>query len=226
MNHTQLRQQASLQSRGESSNKIHEAIIDTIKELKGGTSKSVADIGCGTGVLLRKLYLELKSSKFFGLDLTNFIKPIPDWLTFQKCDLNAHFGNSNHKFDLVISSEVIEHLENPRHFIRELAALTNPNGYIILSTPNPESYRSILSFLLRSYHIAFGPRNYPAHITALTLYDIQNIISENNSLKLVSHCFIKNGIIPKTKFHWHSLFPFLTGKRFSDNYVVTIQRIT
>jgi SAM-dependent methyltransferase len=50
-------------------------------------------------------------------------------------------------FGLVVSTETIEHLENPFHFIRELSRVTKPNGVIIITTPNVHSIRSRLKYL-------------------------------------------------------------------------------
>jgi 2-polyprenyl-3-methyl-5-hydroxy-6-metoxy-1,4-benzoquinol methylase len=38
--------------------------------------------------------------------------------------------------DVVASVETIEHLENPRAFMRQLARVVKPGGVVIVSTPN------------------------------------------------------------------------------------------
>ena len=46
------------------------------------------------------------------------------------------------KYDLIIAIELIEHIENPFHFVREIAKSLNPNGQAILTSPNILSIRS------------------------------------------------------------------------------------
>lgn len=41
-----------------------------------------------------------------------------------------------HPFDLVVVTEIIEHVAHPDEFLRTAASLTRPGGYVLLSTPN------------------------------------------------------------------------------------------
>ncbi|MBI3568264.1 MAG: methyltransferase domain-containing protein [Gemmatimonadetes bacterium] len=39
-------------------------------------------------------------------------------------------------FDLVVITEIIEHVAHPDEFLRQVSRLTRPGGYVLLSTPN------------------------------------------------------------------------------------------
>jgi SAM-dependent methyltransferase len=52
-------------------------------------------------------------------------------------------------FDTVISGELIEHLENPYQFLRDVRGLIRPNGRFILSTPNPAGFPVFIVELFR-----------------------------------------------------------------------------
>jgi len=41
------------------------------------------------------------------------------------------------QFDTIVAGEIIEHLENPGQFLRNMARHLKPGGVLILSTPNP-----------------------------------------------------------------------------------------
>ncbi len=218
----QQRQQAALQSQGESLDIIRHSIIQIILQLDQPPQK-VLDVGCGTGKLLQMLQETFPTAQLSGCDIHNFLPAHLQKIAFFQQDLNLDFSSRNH-FDLIISSEVIEHLENPRHFLRNLATITNEKGHIILTTPNIESITSLISFTFRGYFSAFGPRNYPAHITPLCAFALQNIIQEVENLTLQQIYYIPHGRIPATNKTWQQFLPFLRGKRFSDNYLVVIQK--
>jgi 2-polyprenyl-3-methyl-5-hydroxy-6-metoxy-1,4-benzoquinol methylase len=215
-----FRQQASLESAGSSS----DAILDNfIKEISKNITDQVSliDIGCGQGTLLQKVNQICPNASLNGADFTNF-KNSP--FNFIQHDCNQNFTDSFSSYDIVVASEVIEHLENPRHFLRELSRITKTGGHILLSTPNPESLTSLISFALRGYHSAFGGKSYPAHITAVAPYDLKNMVNEISDLELTEIKFIQNGRMPGLSLHWRQIFPFLKGKRFSDNYMAVISK--
>ncbi len=57
--------------------------------------------------------------------------------------------------DVVGAVEIIEHLENPRAFIRELLRLTKPGKLVIVITANQLSLLSKLTLILKSQFNAF-----------------------------------------------------------------------
>lgn len=216
-----FRKKASLESAGSSSDKILDSFIEKISRYMSG-EMSLIDIGCGQGSLLRKVHNLFPKASLTGVDYTNF----EDYsFPFFQHDCNKDFSSNFSEYDIVLASEVIEHLENPRHFLRQLTKITRSGGYIIISTPNLESITSLISFIIRGYHSAFGGRSYPAHITPVGVHDLTNIINEINGLNLLEIEFVANGRMPGISILWQNIIPFLIGKRFSDNYVVVIKKI-
>ncbi|MGB0453574.1 MAG: class I SAM-dependent methyltransferase [Bacteriovoracaceae bacterium] len=224
----QKRLDAALQSKGASGDSIHNAVLDSVSKLyQNNSDLSLLDMGCGSGKLLQSMGKRFSGLKLFGADLVDYNENEKNY-EFLGLDFNDEEALkeviANNQFDVVTSVEVIEHLENPRQYMRLLSSFLKPGGTLIVTTPNPESYTSILSFFMRGYHSAFGPKDYPAHITVVSSYEMNNMVSEIDGINVQGTYFIPNGRIPKLSFKWHSLFPFLRGKRFSDNYLALIQK--
>ncbi len=71
-------------------------------------------------------------------------------------DLNQNFTDLG-KFDCVIALEIIEHLENPFSFLRNIRECLLDDGFLLLSTPNVENFYSRAHFFLFSTLDYFGP---------------------------------------------------------------------
>ena len=138
-------------------------------------------------------------------------------------DLNEALPYSDATFDAVISLEVIEHLENPRHFVREIARILKVNGRCLITTPNQISLSSKLYLLLRDQFQYFQDNCYPAHITALLPVDLQRISAEAG-LAVKTIAYTDDGFILGIHKRWQ-VIPFLTGKWFSDNVGVVMEKV-
>lgn len=99
----------------------------------------VADIGCGNGWILAALRQRSRVALvLYGLEpsaagAANAKDVVPD-ATIWHGTLES--VSVDRQFDLVICSEVIEHVEDQNEFIARLARLTKPAGTLILTTPN------------------------------------------------------------------------------------------
>ena len=213
------------QAAGGSDDNIYKGVVNILTGIIDLNRKlTLADIGCGKGEFLsvvNKLYTNIK---LLGCDLYDYSKSIPKEASWYQMNLDEDNTDKIGQHDIVTAIEVIEHLENPRSFIKLYSQNIKPGGYLILTTPNIESITSIFSFIFRGYHSAFGPKSYPAHITPIAAYDLNNMIKETEGLNLVSHYYIPNGRIPGLGLKWHKILPFLSGKRFSDNYITIIKK--
>lgn len=123
----------------------------------------VLDVGCGNGYLAN-CFQSAGASKVVGIDLSESgirqaRKAYPG-IRFEICsatdDLLQKLGES--PFDIVVSTEVIEHLYSPREFIRSCYNALTANGKFICSTP----YHGYLKYVVLSL---LGKMD--SHLTAL-----------------------------------------------------------
>lgn len=125
--------------------------------------QSVLDAGCGEGLLLGRMKKYIKGKKVFGIDI--------DPLQIKMAKKNIPFGNftvadiykmpfKKQQFDLVLCTEVLEHIDKPNLALGELSRVTKK--YCILSVPNEPIWR-ILNLLRGAYIRDFG--NTEGHIS-------------------------------------------------------------
>jgi 2-polyprenyl-3-methyl-5-hydroxy-6-metoxy-1,4-benzoquinol methylase len=119
-------------------------------------------------------------------------------LQTKKCDLNRPWPVEDESFDWIFGLEVVEHLENPRFFFRQIKRLLRYNGHSLITTPNNLSLFSRLNFFLNGEHRYFQDSCYPAHITPLTPSRVKRICDECG-LKVLDVLFSSHCVVPKVE---------------------------
>lgn len=136
-----------------------------------------ADIGAGQGFSSRWLWDKVPAGCL--VDHAVQLHELPAHIQYLTGDLNLSWPLPDASTDLLISLEVIEHLENPRHFFREMQRVMTPGGYAFVSTPHNLNLVARLLFLFRGQHRHFQDYSYPAHITPLLPVDFRRLATEN-----------------------------------------------
>lgn len=127
-------------------NGIYNTIVKAVKKyLPAGTS--ILDFGCGRGEIMKKL--AESGYQIWGCDVDlECVRLSRQYgevtLLGEGNDLSQSFDR---KFDCVIASHVLEHLENPKAALSQLASLSK--SYLIVSVPNPYYSPNILKALFR-----------------------------------------------------------------------------
>ena len=187
-------------------------------------SGSVLDFGAGTGTLTRLLVDSGRFASVAAADLMAQPAGFDDvqWI---RGDLNNSLPVPDASFDSVIAAEVIEHLENPRAMARELFRILKLAGTAIVSTPNNESWRALISLLRRGHYVEFCNGSYPAHITALVRKDLERAFAEAG-FEQIQFRFTNHGGVPgMPTTSWQKLSGgALRGMRFSDNVIAICRK--
>ena len=118
--------------------------------------KRVLDVGCGTGAnLTAPLAQRFPETSFVGIDsdpasiaYANRENPASNAEYF----VEASFGDTE-TFDLVIASEVIEHVEHPDAFLHALRRHLAPGGKLVLTLPNGLGPFELVSFAETVMHL-------------------------------------------------------------------------
>lgn len=129
-------------------------VVNSFKEelsTEKTTEWQVLDLGCGDGyhLMLLSSLEEIRDTKvhFHGIDIspTNIMlaKQVAQDLgleniTFEIGDIE-NMGFLHSKFDIIINTDVIEHLVAPKEFVQSLFRAVKPGGLTIITTPNSDN---------------------------------------------------------------------------------------
>lgn len=182
---------------------------------------SVVDIGCGVATKLAMLKNKNPNIKITGIDQESAIEyclanyDFGHWIVddFENPSPAKHIKETP---DLIICSDVIEHLMNPNKLINYILALASPSTKIIISTPARE--------LLRDKSCITSPN--PYHIREWSSEEFLQYLSHNGlsivdrtiqlPIKLSLNSFIFPEIIKR----------LLIGKPVKYNHVVLTRKIS
>jgi 2-polyprenyl-3-methyl-5-hydroxy-6-metoxy-1,4-benzoquinol methylase len=222
---------------------LYDQRLDTAKATKGTSSStiyrllmemahatiardaSILEFGAGTGSLLKML----RAAGYHGRLTAADILPRPEDLDQEtrwiESDLNEPLTLPGSSFDAIISTEVIEHLENPRAVFREFGRLARPGAVVLLTTPNQESVRSLLSLAVRGHFVDFLDSSYPLHITPLLRKDLSRLCAENG-FEAPAFRYTTKGSLPLVpRVTWQQVSgAMLSGRLFSDTVAMIARR--
>jgi 2-polyprenyl-3-methyl-5-hydroxy-6-metoxy-1,4-benzoquinol methylase len=207
------------QSLGASDDAIYAAAADALR--RRGARGRIVDVGCGAGRL--RTFLRDTIDSYAGVDAIRH-EGLPNGIAFMRADLNRDpIPVPPDSADVAIAIETIEHLENPRAFVRELVRITKPGGWILVTTPNQRSLVSLGALLLKGHFSAFGTRNYPAHQTALLDTDLSRIAAENG-LSDAAIEFTGVGRMPLSSARFPRVLSRLFRRAMSDNVLLVARK--
>lgn len=155
--------------------------------------KKIIELGAGEGYLSRLVAQKFPSSQFLSTDINkteykarkNNLKQLKN-VSLKIIDAKK-IDYPNNTFDLVICSEVLEHIPNPTKALKEIHRISSK--YALLSVPNEPIFH-LLNLLRGKYLKTLG--NYPEHV---------NHWSKNSFIKFVIKSRFKVKEI-KTPFPW------------------------
>lgn len=135
----------------------------TEQSLKPLDGLSVLDVGCGGGILSEPLCR--MGGTVTGIDVTEKLIQVAKLhaqqggLTIDYRHTSAeNLAHDGEQFDVVICSEVIEHVPDPQHLISTLSKLVKPDGVLFISTIN-RTYKSYaLAIVGAEYVLRWLPR--------------------------------------------------------------------
>ncbi len=176
--------------------------VDIIEKMIINNTK-VLDVGSYPFAMMKSLFK--KGIDIYGVDKQYSNRKLVDRIF--NCDIQKEkFPFKDNTFDIVILSEVIEHLgENPIFCIREIRRVLKENGILILSTDNNHRFDSYIKFLFYMktgyyYNIRKIYENgFMGHIKEYSFKEIEEVFINEGFEKLLGK-YISFEIVKNKKF--------------------------
>ncbi len=118
-----------------------------LSDLKSAITGTILDVGCGVGSLA--LYLSQLADQVTGIDISTRAIKIARQAALANQKSNTLFlvkkmTVQKNNYDLIIATEVIEHIASDQKFVQDIYSSLKKGGYFLLSTPSVNSwmYRS------------------------------------------------------------------------------------
>ena len=157
---------------------LHEYVVDKLTHFVP-TGRTILDLGAGSGALSLR-FLDL-GYEVTAADIGEENFRLHGKIPFVKANFDRHYSeNIQGNFDCIAAIEVIEHIRNPRLFLREASYLLKTGGVFVLSTPNLCNPVSKALFVRDGTHWWFSDQNYETdgHITPISTWQLRKIYSE------------------------------------------------
>lgn len=170
----------------------------SLKELQPGC---VLDLGCGDGGLL------FESGRSIAMHLGVESDPILVGLCHEAglnvvcCDVEKF--HTFDRFDNIVLSDVLEHLECPRYLLERIKYNLTPNGVVLVYTPNVDCVFNHLYSWICGRPYAWRNPEHKQYFNPTTL----RCLVESLGFKVVGVEYI--GKIPYLDVYFHSPFAFL-----------------
>ncbi len=148
---------------------LAKTVRNILEQRKANEAMIVVDLGCGPGTNLFDVYdasADMQYVSWFGLDLNQREAAMgaarSTFRSKQRQKDTIHFMSgdifklpfADNSIDILISSEVVEHLPDPLPALQEMQRVLKVDGYAMLTTPNPRNLPEMFGYFLDK--ITFG----------------------------------------------------------------------
>jgi len=139
--------------------------------------EQLLDVGCGTGLLLKRLAKRYPNCELFGVELTPNMFSIAQQ-RLKDSAVKLFFGEAERlpflkeRFDVVVCSSVLHYVDDPQAALQEMFRVLKSHGHLVLLDWN----RDTLAAKLRE-HFYFR-QFFKSHVKTYTLLELKDMLQK------------------------------------------------
>jgi 2-polyprenyl-3-methyl-5-hydroxy-6-metoxy-1,4-benzoquinol methylase len=165
---------------------LHDFVGTRVLSRYASSHVRAADLGSGPGAMAERLQSMGCEVVAVDRDSVGFTLSLPHIsLDFNQPDFASQLGLK--QFKLVTAIEVIEHVESPIGFLRNISRLLAPGGVAVLTTPNVDSLPARAKFLIAGRIRTMDAYSEPTHISPIFVDLLQRQFLPLSGLLLREH---------------------------------------
>jgi len=145
---------------------LHEFVFEQVLRRYAHDGARAADLGAGPGAMAERLQSLGCDVVAVDRDARGYEAKLPHVsLDFNQPDFASQLTPES--FALLTAIEVLEHVESPIGFLRNIGRLLAPDGVAVLTTPNVDSLPARIKFLLAGKIRTMDEHGEPTHISPI-----------------------------------------------------------
>ena len=128
-------------------NITHETMKELVKELK---PKKILDLGSGNGLCSSEIRTDNPEARFLLVDKNETILKMAQEKGFEVYKSAIEKFETKQKYDLIILSAILEHLEKPEKALQKAHRFLKKDGHIVVNVPSkPEIVGDQIAWIYR-----------------------------------------------------------------------------
>lgn len=177
-------------------------LFKALMMLKVDAGAEILDAGCGAGAICHILYRDMGFKNIYGFDLSlsgikvaqkKFPELVKNFFVHD-CYEKTLPDNVPSIYDVIISTEVIEHLSDPDLYLKNVSSWLKTGGSLVVSTPYHGYLKNLAIVVLNKFDSHFNPSSRSGHIRFFSKKSLCGML-KRNGFKVVR--FYGLG-----RFHW------------------------
>ena len=141
----------------------------------------ILDVGCGRGLLLREFARHSETYRIVGIEPNQTaMLLLQDDFELSKLELYKDLSDYGleDNLDLILLTNVIEHVEDPKPFLEQVVQLLKPGALLFVGAPNFEN--NPLDLLIADHLTRFTPRTISVLFSSVGLTIVASVTTETN----------------------------------------------